>query len=306
MSKTPEAVKDATAAFLDWMNGHVPFFAWIMLVLLVVIVVLVARALLVKIRIDEKNRKDAEDAIAGQRAAENVAEIANAENDRLRLILKMIDRSLRRQDDIEHEEGNAVLPDGVRYLTEWIVRGLTFEKPDINKLVVFQPSREDPNVLTVIEQSGMSPESGRAIRWPVRPETDDRDSFAAKAFRNNRIERCDDTQLDPRYVHIDGHAPTQSYRSIVAVPIRHGSRVIGVYTIDSREAARFSAGQPIIEQLDLYGRLFALFMVPTVGDVSIMNSNEARAVPQSGPTGSPPAPKDETHEPPPGEALRTN
>jgi GAF domain len=282
-----EATSQAVRTFLDWMNGHVPFFPWIVLALTVVLAVLATRALLVKIRVDEANKKAAEDAAAGMRAAENVAEIANAENERLRLILKMIDRSLRRRDEIDHEEGNAVNADGLRYLADWIVKGFTFEKPDINKLVVFQQDRDEPGRLSIVEQVGMSPESARAIRWPIYPPTDDEDSFAAKAFRNNRTEWCDDTATDPRYVHIDGHAPTQKYRSVVAVPIRHGTRVIGVYTIDSREVGRFQAGQPIREQFDLYARLFAIFMVPTVGDQSIMPTKDARNSAQPGPTAAP-------------------
>jgi hypothetical protein len=250
---------------LNWLATQVPHLGWIILGALIFVglglAVVWAWLNFRKIKADAESLRRAVQ-------AEETLILANAEGERLRLILQVASVALRRKDAIDYGAGDAPPPkdcDGTRNLCEWIVKILAIEKPDINKMTVWEPT-EDGTKLRIAEFHGMNPESSRTLTFEIHPDHSDKDSFAAMAFRNDRIEICDDTQTDPRYKMVTGHPPTHPYRSIIAVPIRQGQRVVGVYTIDSREANRFSDNdQAAQQQYDLYARLFALFIAAPHG-----------------------------------------
>jgi GAF domain len=249
---------------LNWMYVHVPYFVILAPVLLAVCLILLVLGYTKKFYADADLRKRAEDAEKAQRLAEDALELANTDNERLRLILQVVVTNLTRRDRIDYGapqgEPVPIAPDGLRNLCEWIPQILKLEKADLNKITVWRPT-EDGTQLEIVEFNGLNPENARSLRLPVKPDKSDRDTFAAMAFRNERVEFCPDTKSDPRYVNVSEGAPTHQYRSIIAVPIRRGSRVVGAYTIDSREPNRFPQDdQAALQQYELYGQLFALFV----------------------------------------------
>jgi GAF domain-containing protein len=196
------------------------------------------------------------------RAAESALQLANAEGERLRLILQCVATALQRKTTIDHPEppGSQSKPmDGVENLVQKIVEILSLEQSDIIKMTVWQPT-QDGKRLRIIDNFGMNPESARQLQFDIHPACDDDDSFAAMAFRNKRIEICPDTSTDPRYRKVAGHPPTYPYRSIIAVPIHRGSKVVGCYTIDSRETERFQEDEDSLQEYKLYAKLFGQFM----------------------------------------------
>jgi transcriptional regulator with GAF, ATPase, and Fis domain len=146
---------------------------------------------------------------------------------------------------------------------------------------VWRPS-EDGSVLEIAEFNGLNPENARNLKLVVHPRKSDEDTFAAMAFRNERIEVCPDTTTDDRYFRLRQGVPTHPYRSIIAVPIRRGKTVVGVYTIDSREPNRFSKDDPTqLQQYELWGQLFALFVTiaPEGGTITGSGGLKAKDMP---------------------------
>jgi hypothetical protein len=146
--------------------------------------------------------------------------------------------------------------DGMRYLCEWLARAMGFQLPDINKVTLFVPDGDPATAthLRVLEHSGISNESARAIRLEI---TEAQPTFAALAFRTGEIQVCQDVGTDLRYRPLK-HAPEHQYKSILAVPIKHGDTVIGCFTIDSLVQGRFGVDEQ--NQGKLFAPLFALFM----------------------------------------------
>jgi putative methionine-R-sulfoxide reductase with GAF domain len=256
---------------LNWLNAHIPYFPYIAVGLFIFAVVTIVRAYAGKFRADASLRRAAEDATKARELAEAALEVATTDIARLGLILQIASTSLMRRDRIDNGPPDGkpqpVPTDGVRNLCEWIPQALKLEQADLNKISVWQPS-EDGTELVVAEFNGLNPEHARTLRLPIHPDCDDHDSFVARAFRNERIEICGDTQQDKRYVQLPEGPPTYAYRSIIAVPIWRGPKVVGVYTIDSREVNRFREDDKAsMEEYALYGQLLSLF-VPIKLDVT--------------------------------------
>jgi hypothetical protein len=270
---------------LNWMNVHVPYFSVWGMLLLAVCVILLVYGYTKKWHADANRRQRASDAENAQALAEDALELANTDNERLRLILQIVSTNLTRRDRIDHgaPDGKAEpsSSDGLRNLCEWIPQALKLERADLNKIAVWRPT-EDGTLLEIAECNGLNPENARNLKVAVCPLRSDEDTFAAMAFRNERIEICSDTNADWRYVRLKGSSPTHPYRSIIAVPIIRGRKVAGVYTIDSREPDRFPKDDPAaLQQYELWAKLFALFV--TISQESGMKigtgSAEAKEVP---------------------------
>ena len=255
------------ADVLNWMNAHLPYFPIFACLLIAACLIIIAHGYAKKWHADAELRERAEDAEKAQHLAEDALQIANTDNERLRLILQVIANNLTRRDRIYHgtptDEPEPKSSDGLRNLCEWIPQVLKLERADLNKITVWRPT-EDDSALVVAEFNAMNPESARKITLPIRPATTDRDTFAAMAYRNGRIEVCSDTETDERYSRLRNVPPTHPYRSIIAVPILRGGRVVGVYTIDSREPGRFTkTDEASLQQYELWAQLFALFLTLT-------------------------------------------
>ena len=156
----------------------------------------------------------------------------------LGLLLLIIRSSLERFDRIRHGgPEKSTNDDGLRYLCEWLARAMGFQLSDINKVTLFGPDG-DPDTATqlmVLAHSGISNESARALRLEIHEA---RPTFAALAFLTGEVQVCHDVGTDQRYRRLE-HAPEHQYKSILAVPIKHGGRVIACFTVDSLVEGRF-------------------------------------------------------------------
>jgi GAF domain-containing protein len=172
------------------------------------------------------------------------------------LLLLMVRLSLSRYDRIRWRIGGSSNEDALGYLCEWISRAVGFQVPDVNKVTLFVPDAPSSTAadLIVKASAGLSPESARAVRLPLH---DAEPAFAVLAFRTGRIQLCQDVGTDPRY-HQLKHPPAHEYKSILAMPVMHGEKVIASFTIDSLAVNRF--GPDDENQAKLFAELFALFM----------------------------------------------
>lgn len=172
----------------------------------------------------------------------------------LSFILRLAYRSLRRFDNIRSNVRSSRDDDGRQYLCEQIARSYGYFGSDSSKVVLFE---KEGDKLVVWHQSGLDPESARELRFEYHPMDPTKDTFAAMAFRHGEIIVCNDVNDDPRYVQ-QGPPALHPYRSIMAVPVKHGDEVVAVYTVDSLAENRFDADQE--EQGRFFASLFALFI----------------------------------------------
>jgi GAF domain len=175
----------------------------------------------------------------------------------LGLLLLIIRSSLERFDRIRHGGlEKSTNDDGLRYLCEWLARAMGFQFSDINKVTLFVPDGDPATAtqLKVLAHSGISNESARSLRLEIH-ETNP--TFAALAFLTGEVHVCQDVGTDQRYRPLK-YAPEHQYKSILAVPIKHGNKVIACFTLDSLVAGRFGADEE--NQGKLFAPLFALFL----------------------------------------------
>jgi putative methionine-R-sulfoxide reductase with GAF domain len=164
------------------------------------------------------------------------------------ILFKSIESTLRRIDAIRVQNSDISRDDALRYLCEWIPKGITYGTSDANKLVVFVPNGDS---LVVRAHSGLSPEAIKGIVLPIQPRNTTNDTFAAMAFRFGEPFVSRNVANDPRYHALRGYAPSHPYVSVMAIPIRRNGTVVGVYTIDSQREGRFGNDQV------RFGELFA-------------------------------------------------
>jgi GAF domain len=172
------------------------------------------------------------------------------------ILFKSIEATLRRLDTFRDGTSTITPDQAIRYLCEWIPKGITYGTSDANKMVVFAP--DGPN-LVVRAHSGLSPEALKGIVVPVVPEESEKDTFAAMAFRFSEPFVSPNVADDPRFRAMRGYPPSHPYVSMMAIPIRRSGKAIGVYTIDSQRKARF--GDDEVRFGELFAWLLAELLV---------------------------------------------
>ena len=164
------------------------------------------------------------------------------------IMFKSVEATLRRIDAFRAGTSEISKDDALRYLCEWIPKGITYGTSDANKMVVFVP---DGDRLVVKAHSGLSPEAIKGIVVPITPAKSADDTFAAMAFRLGEPMVSANVGEDPRFRPLRGYPPSHPYVSAMAIPIRENGVIVGVYTIDSQREARFGPDEV------RFGELFA-------------------------------------------------
>ncbi|MBV8367700.1 MAG: hypothetical protein JO036_02035 [Candidatus Eremiobacteraeota bacterium] len=92
------------------------------------------------------------------------------------IMFKSIEATLRRLDAFRAGTSEISKDDALRYLCEWIPKGITYGTSDANKMVVFV---RDADRLVVKAHSGLSPEAIKGIVVPIeRPALGFEDRYA--------------------------------------------------------------------------------------------------------------------------------
>ncbi len=148
-----------------------------------------------------------------------------------RLVLTTVSVSIQRLNNWQPaDDRDKYRDDAMVYLCDWTTRIFAFSKADICKVTIWRPTER--GTLRVWYYNGMAPESADALELEIQPAENDKDTFAAMAFRNHRPEVCHDVGTDPRYHGLE-KAPAHPYASLIAVPIKRAGATVGVLTVDS-------------------------------------------------------------------------
>lgn len=269
--KTSEKAVDWAADVLNFLQAHIPYFPWILLVVLIGLAALsiyLGHRLKVKqVTADQAvvaERDEAKEELAVAEAA--LAEV-NLNAEVLSLILKTCESSVTRANRYGATPTTEQRTGALQYLCEWTGKIFGFGKPDINKVTLWVPS-PDSQTLRVRAFSGMSPDSAQALKPPVNPPDTKDLTFAAMAYKNGRVEVCHDVGTDPRYKQLD-RPPRHPYKAILAAPVKRGAAVVGSFTVDSLMPNKFAdseqpkqgeVGIQAQQTAELLASLFALFL----------------------------------------------